>query len=148
MISLCKYNEVFLELSWSWLNDPEIKRLTNTPDFTKESQRLWFDNLNNTTGYFIWGLKIDKTPVGACGLKNLTNYDCEYWGYIGVKEHWGKGYGDQIILLLTEKAKILKVSSIWLKVRSDNQNAINLYKKHSFVIEKEDNTLLYMRKIL
>ena len=38
MLSLVEYTEEFLELSWLWLSDPEIKELTMTPDFTKKEQ--------------------------------------------------------------------------------------------------------------
>lgn len=40
-----EYDRATLECSYSWLNDPEIKFLTMTPDFTKESQENWFVSL-------------------------------------------------------------------------------------------------------
>lgn len=40
-ISLKLYNEDFLEKSWEWLNDEELKYLTMTPDFTRKDQNFF-----------------------------------------------------------------------------------------------------------
>ena len=37
-LSFGRFDEIFLEKSWHWLRDPEIKWLTMTPDFTREEQ--------------------------------------------------------------------------------------------------------------
>ena len=50
------YDESFLNLSWEWLNDSEIKQMTLTPDMTREGQRKWFENLNSRNDYHIWGI--------------------------------------------------------------------------------------------
>ena len=44
-IKLVDYTLDYLELSWKWLNDPEIKVLTNTPDFSLDQQLKWFNSL-------------------------------------------------------------------------------------------------------
>jgi hypothetical protein len=48
-----RYDERLLEHSWAWLQDPEIKRLTDTPDFTRTAQRSWFESLGGRTDYFL-----------------------------------------------------------------------------------------------
>ena len=80
MLSLVEYTEEFLELSWLWLSDPEIKELTMTPDFTKKEQLNFFKNIKSRSGYFIYGVSIDGVKVGACGLKNISANEGEYWG--------------------------------------------------------------------
>ena len=45
MTALVDYNIIFLDKSWYWLNDPEIKALTMTPDFSKEDQASYFKSL-------------------------------------------------------------------------------------------------------
>ena len=140
------YTHDFLELSWQWLNDPEIMKLTNTPHFTKENQQVWFDSLNKRLDYKIWGIDVDEIHVGVCGLKNITNNDGEYWGYIGEKKLWGKGIGTFVIMTLCNYAKSQNISSVWLTVIRENQRAINLYHKLGFINEEiEDNNLLKMR---
>ena len=38
-VTLEKFSEIFLKLSWDWLNDPEIRFLINGPDITKNGQK-------------------------------------------------------------------------------------------------------------
>jgi len=145
-VELVPYTEEFLDLSWIWLNDPEIKSLTNTPSFTKEEQISWFNSLPKRKDYKIWGIKLNGTPIGVCGLKNITDIDCEYWGYIGDKKHWGKGIGSKVMELLIEYAKDKNLQSIWLTVLEKNLRAIKLYEKYGFLFEtQEKNKLVKMR---
>jgi len=145
-IELVTYSEIFLELSWLWLNDNEIKQLINTSSFTRNEQRKWFETLKDREDYKIWGIDIDHIHVGVCGLKNITKYDCEYWGYIGEKEFWGKGIGSFIMKSLIEYSKNQELESIWLTVIESNIRAIGLYTKYGFKIEaKDENNLIKMR---
>lgn len=145
-IILVEFDQLFLDLSWIWLNDSELKRMTNTPDFTREFQKVWFKDINSKTNYLIWGIMHNNIPIGVCGLKNITNFDCEYWGYIGEKNFWGKGFGTVILKLMEEKAKIMKLQSIWLKVVNDNERAITLYNKNGYSKESNNSRLIKMRK--
>lgn len=131
-IELVNFSNKFLSLSWDWLNDEEVKKLTNTPNITKKSQEIWFNNLSEKSDYEIWGIIAEDKPIGACGLKNITEIDCEYWGYIGEKSFWGRGVGSMILSKLIEKAKQKQIKILWLKVLKDNIRAINLYKKYGF----------------
>jgi len=147
-VQLVKYTTTFLEYSWKWLSDPEIKRLTNTPSFSKESQIEWYNSIQSKTDYLIWGLEYQNNPIGVCGLKKITLEDCEYWGYIGEKEYWGKGIGKTMMNILEEKAKKLNLHSIWLQVLKENARAIALYEKSGYKIENEEGKLIFMRKVL
>lgn len=145
-IKIIYYDKKFLNLSWDWLNDSEIKKLTNTPDFKKEDQVKWFESLIAKKDYFIWGVTVDEKPIGVCGIKKITQEDCEYWGYIGEKEYWGKGIGKVIINLMEEEAKKLNLKSIWLQVLENNERAVALYKKTGYIAEKTESGLIFMRK--
>lgn len=151
MIKLEEYSEVYLELSWEWLNDKDIKALTNTPQFSKESQNVWFESLKNKTNYKIWGVSYDNIPIGVFGIKNIDTEDKvgEYWGYIGRKEYWGKGLGKQILLNLLNVAKDdLFLENIVLKVLIDNEVAINLYKKVGFnEVSRQDGLINMVKKL-
>lgn len=147
-IEIVKFDTTFLEYSWKWLNDPEIREMTNTPYFNKKEQENWYHRIHVTDSYLIWGIQIDKIPIGACGLKNISKIDCEYWGYIGEKEYWGNGVGSFILQKLIEKAFEMKIQSIWLKVLKSNKRAIRLYEKMEFSLEKESESFIYMRKRL
>lgn len=131
------FDKVFLEKSYEWLTDPEIKAMTCTPDITREEQEKWHQSLPYRKDYSIWGIKIDRSPIGAVGLKNI-DYEKgvgEYFGYIGEKQFWGMGIGTEMLIFIKEKAVALRLRSLELKVHPSNIRAIRLYKKFGFKYE-------------
>mgnify|MGYP001018314846 CR=1 FL=1 len=142
------YSTIYLENSWEWLNDFEIKNLTNTPNFSKEDQLSFYNLLPQKKDYYIRGIELDNKPIGVCGLKKITSEDAEYWGYIGVKEYWGKGIGKFIINYLIGIAKEKSLKSIYLHVIESNIRAIKLYVKIGFEVENTIDGLVKMRLIL
>lgn len=147
-VRLVTYDRSFLDHSWTWLNDSEIKKLTDTTDFTRETQKRWYDSLPSRNDYKIWGVMADKTSIGVCGLKKITREDCEYWGYIGEKDYWGKGIGRIITELMEKEARGLYLKSIWLQVLRENERAIRLYVKLGYIVESQGQELIFMRKYL
>ena len=143
-IDFVDYDASFLEKSWEWLNNPVIKSMTNTPDFTKDNQLAWFQSLQFKTDYFIKGIRFNNIAVGAVGLKNITTSDAEYWGYIGDSEYWGKGIGSEMLSFAIEKGKEKKLKKLYLKVVESNTRALNLYKKFCFKQRDGENDLVYM----
>ncbi|MEC5394202.1 GNAT family N-acetyltransferase [Bergeyella sp. RCAD1439] len=146
-ISFIVYNREVLEKSWEWLNDPEVKYLTMTPDFTKEEQLSWFNQLNNNSHYFVKGVLFQKQIIGVVGLKkiNLDEKTAEYFGYIGEKKYWGKGIGKEMMNFIKEYAKEkLGLNSLYLKVILDNTRAIKAYEKMGFREFRRDNNIIEM----
>lgn len=136
MPGIVDYNEIFLEKSWDWLNDPEIRSLTLTTEFSRDDQMKFFNSLADRKDYWIKGVVEDEVPVGAMGLKNIDHEsgNAEYWGYVGEKKYWGKGIGKFMLQMAVEKAKQLNLQSIYLHVAPFNQRAIALYKKKGFTL--------------
>lgn len=147
-IRFVDYSIEYLEHSWEWLNDSEIKKLTNTSDFSKEDQLSFFKSLPQKNDYLIKGIEFNYKPIGACGLKKITLVEAEYWGYIGEKEYWGKGIGKFIINYLIGIAKEKSLKSIYLHVIESNIRAIKLYVKIGFEVENTIDGLVKMRLIL
>lgn len=145
-LELVKFTIDYLEHSLRWLNDTETRKLTNSFPVSKEAQAKWFNGLKDRKNYIIWGVESESVPIGACGLKNLTVEECEYWGYIGEKEYRGKGFGERMVRLTEEKAREMSISVIWLKVLKENNRAVSLYKKLGYNIESETDTLFEMKK--
>jgi RimJ/RimL family protein N-acetyltransferase len=139
------FDERFLERSWHWLQDPEVKRLTMTPDFTREQQRRWFDRLPEMKDYQIWGLLCESSPIGAVGLKHIAGEEAEYWGYIGEREYWGAGLGAEMMKFILGKAKSLGLRELYLSVHKDNVRAVGLYSKAGFRTVGEIAGVLKMR---
>lgn len=145
-VKLVKFTVSFLQLSWEWFNDEELRYLTNTPVFTRDDQILWFNKISSMQNYRIWGIRADHVPVGACGIRNIENNEGEYWGYIGIKELRGKGIGSQVMILVEKEALKLKLKKLWLKVLPDNSAAITLYKKSGYTTADMKDNLLVMSK--
>lgn len=148
MIEFVEYSREFLEKSWEWLNDKEIKDITMTPDFTKEQQEKFFNSLPGRTDYLIKGILYDSVPVGACGMKNITEKDAEVWTYLGEKEFWGKGIGKEITKFLIQWAKDKGLESIYWKTYEWNERAKSLYIKSGCTIEKVENGIVLARFML
>ncbi len=140
------YDNTFLAKSWLWLNDPEIKKLTLTPDFSQDDQKDWFEKLPQKSDYLIWGVKINDEPIGVCGIKNLTEKEGEYWGYIGEKQFWNKGIGSKILDHIFVECKKRNIEYIFLKVWNQNLRALKLYEKYGFKIYQEAGETILMRK--
>ena len=147
-LQLVEYDRGFLDMSWIWLNDKQLKYLTMTPEFSREEQQAFFKNLPKRKDYFIKGVTYKEIPIGACGLKNIAGDQAELWLYIGDKEYWGKGLGEKIMLLLEREAVNLNVRKIYLKVLEENKAAIGLYKKLSYIDAKFNGNHILMEKIL
>jgi len=143
-IQFVAYDKVFLNKSWNWLNDSEIRKLVMSPKFTKEQQIQWFNSMNEHEDYLIWGIICEKVPIGVCGLKNITKNEGEYWGYIGEKSYWGKGIGKIMMNMVIDKAKEVKLKKVYLKVNKLNIRAIKLYNKSNFIIGNDDTDILLM----
>ncbi|MEJ7578416.1 MAG: GNAT family N-acetyltransferase [Pyrinomonadaceae bacterium] len=136
------YDERLLELSWSWLQDEEIRRLTMTPQFTKQEQITWFEGLRDRNDYLIWGIEAYGTLIGAFGIKGIDGESGEYWGYIGDKRFWGRGIGKWIVSEAIERAKEIGLKRLYLKVAEENSRAISLYQKFRFKMRiRKDHTL-------
>lgn len=143
------YDRCFFEKSRLWLEDDEVNRLTNTGILPDESTRLkWFDSLPSKKDYLIWGVSFEGHPIGACGLKHISDSKAEYWGYIGEKKLWGKGLGTLMLYNILQKAKELNVEELYLTVLEDNIRAITMYIKNGFIEESFSDGYIKMTKSL
>lgn len=139
-----QYTEEYLNKSMLWLNDPILKKLTNTPDFNKDMQMQWFKSLPQKTDYFIRGIRLDGVPIGACGLKHISNIDAELWCYIGEASVRGKGIGRKIMDYLIDSGRKFKLMFIKISVIPTNTIARHLYESYGFKKIGEDKQYVYM----
>lgn len=147
-IKFVEYSKSFLDLSFNWLSDSEIRFLTHTPVFSIDVQMQWFNSLPKKKDYYIRGILADEKPIGACGLKHITQVDGEYWGYIGEKEFWHKGIGKLMIAFIEEYARSLKLNQVYLKVISENTRAIQLYTGQGYIEDELNSGMIKMCKQL
>lgn len=147
-LMLVPYDKECLDLSWFWLNDPELRKLTIAPEFTREDQKKFFASLPGRTDYKAWGVALECNEIiGAAGLKNYRSTVAEYWGYIGKKECWGKGLGQFMVAAVEAEAHKLGFTELDLKVGADNGRAISLYRRIGFSIDERGSTAEFLRMV-
>jgi len=144
LLTFVPYDRRFLDCSFQWFQDGELRRLTNTPVVTRQQQETWFDSLPTRSDYQIWGVEFERRPIGACGIKHIAGTDAEYWGYIGDSTYWGRGLGRQMVGFCLEKAAEQGLARVWLTVDKDNQRAIGLYRNIGFKETGQANAMLRM----
>ena len=140
----CEFEKEMLPITYKWLHDNEIKKLTNTIDFSEEDQLRWFKKIKNSKDYKIWVIYFDGVPIGVFGVKNIINNEGEYWGFIGEKKYWGKGIGKWMIDESIYYCKKMDLKKVYLKVLKSNIRAMNLYKKKGFIIVSSDCEMVKM----
>ena len=144
IIKLNPFTRLFMDRSFEWLNDPEIRRLTDTPPVTREGQEKWFKSLNEKKDYVVWGVLYDDCPVGVCGIKHIQNSQGEYFGYLGEKSLWGKGIGAEMMRQAHTNALDHGIEQLSLTVLKENERAIRLYRKMGYILSWEDESFLHM----
>lgn len=127
-----EYGEKYKCLSWEWLNDPEIKTLTGTPDFTDAEQAAFFKSLPDREDYLCWGITYDGLPIGLYALKNIEKQQGDILLILGEKDYWNKGLGILLLDKLIEKARAKQWVSVNLQVEENNKRAIRLYENYGF----------------
>ena len=148
MLTFTAYDEHFLAMSWNWLNDPEIKHLTDTPSFTEEDQAAWFQGLRMRTDYKVWGMQLGERKIGVVGLKNICKVSAEVVGFIGEKDLWGRGLGAEMLAYAETQGAALGISVILAKVMADNSRAYRLFKSAGFVNLGTVSGRVWMAKLL
>ncbi len=147
-VAFVDFDKSFLKISYKWLNNAKIKKLTMTPDFTEKDQLVWYNSLKDNKSYKIWGVKYGKTPIGVCGLKKITDTEAEYWGYIGDDKYWGKGIGRLMMEHTFSYSRQIGLKRLYLNVWRENDRAIHLYKKLQFKEESRGDDTIKMTKTL
>lgn len=138
------YDERFLERSSEWLRDPELRFLTDTPVFTPETQRKWFEGLQDRSDYVVWGIQAGEEPIGAFGLKHMTAEEAEYWGYIGDRAFWGRGIGQWMLQQSADEARARGLSRLVLRVIPENVRARRAYERFGFESVSEGASVVVM----
>lgn len=149
-LQLKDFDITTLELSFNWLQDPQLKQLTESPEITTSAQMNWFRNLPFDDTYWIKAVYFNETSVGVVGLKKIDHLtkQAEYFGYIGDKQFWGQGIGQWMLDKCIERAIELALELIYLQVIVENITAINLYVKKGFKIKQFATGRYRMEKIL
>ena len=142
------FDKLTLDKSYEWLNDPEIKALTDSPQIDSIAQARWFSTLASRSDYKAWSVMRHGNPIGVVGLKRISRESAEYFGYIGEKSLWGRGIGGRMLEFAQDQAKILGLPRMELRVVVSNLRAIRLYLRAGFTHVSEQGGSYLMQKTI
>ena len=140
-IELRPINEEDSELVVKWRNSTQVKQFfIYQKDISIAEQHRWIDT-KVKTGKVIQFIIVEKAtnkPIGSVYFRDI-DYDmhkAEYGIFIGEASARGKGYGTQAAELMIAYAfEKLNLHRIYLRVLSENKQAITSYKKAGFLQE-------------
>lgn len=124
------------EIYTVWLNDQEVvDNLTLASSvITVNEEKEILKKLSKEHNYAIIDTETNRLigNIGFMDIDHLHN-TAELGIFIGDKDYWGKGYGQEAIVLLLDYAyKKLNLNNILLRVYSFNERAIACYNKVGF----------------
>ncbi len=119
-----------------WLNDTEVSQYLQivSQNISLYSEKEFMPKLIKSHVYSIVDLNTD-TLIGNCGLLGIDhlNRTAEIGIFIGNKDYWSRGYGEEAMKLLLGYAfNFLNLRNIMLQVYSFNERAVTCYKKIGF----------------
>lgn len=101
-----------------------------------EEEAQFLASFENSDRNAMYLAKSDGRLVGDASFSSSPRERLRHRGQLAIsviKEAWGKGIGNALMLKIIEFAKdTAGVDLIQLEVRSDNERAIKLYQKHGF----------------
>jgi RimJ/RimL family protein N-acetyltransferase len=133
-LQLVAFSRTFLEHSYHWLKDPEIKALTMAPDFSREQQEHFYETLPSREDYWIKGINYEDRPAGACGLRQIDKQkqEAEYFAYLGDKSLWDKKLGPEIFEQTLVETQDINLKKVYVWVHAQNPRALKHFANLGF----------------
>jgi len=136
-----------------WMNDPLVnKYLESGGDYTFEKLKLFLEE-NEKKNILFWAIHLKSSNKHIGNIKidpvNLITKSGEYGILMGDKTNWSKGYAKEASLrIISYCFNELSLNKITLGVVEHNENAVFLYKKIGFKVDKVvKGTKIYDTKI-
>lgn len=135
-----------LDVCTRWAADPEVMRHVIQETKTADEEKEWLENaLQDKDHKVLIICDENMKPIGTCGIHfiatdpSLRNEEGLSIGImIGEKSAWGKGYGPEVMTVLSEHVyKEYGTNRVWLTVDTVHTRAIQAYKKAGFIIVRE-----------
>lgn len=126
-------------VSWKWRNDPKVWKYTGSkPDkpITYAIELEWIKKVLQRQNEIRFAICERETGnyIGNVQLTDINGYDAAFHIFIGDKQSWGRGYGTEATCLMLKYGfNVLKLQSIWLDVKKENNAAIKAYEKAGFL---------------
>lgn len=138
--------EADAELFARWMRDSEFVRLMDTDParlMSIENHKQWLEKelleeKSKDEMFFMIRTQQEEKTIGLIGLDGIRWVHGDAWIGIGLgeREHWGKGYGTDAMLVMQRYAfDELNLHRLSLTVFEYNQRAIRSYEKAGFIVE-------------
>ena len=104
-------------------------------DLTIDKEEKILENISNSDKSIFLLVCLEDDIIGVGNITAKTNNRMKHKAELGItikKEYWGQGIGKNLLTKLIEFSKKSGLEAIELRVRSDNERAINLYNKFDF----------------
>lgn len=138
-ISLVNSNDAEEILNYTKIIGGESDFITFGPEgvpYTLEEEKKMLSKYNEQSLYPMFIGRIEGEVVTLANLGGTDRERLRHNAEIGIsviKKYWNQGVGKAMMQVLIEHAKATKIiENIYLKVRSDNHNAIHLYEAFGF----------------
>jgi RimJ/RimL family protein N-acetyltransferase len=120
-----------------WSQDPEVSAYLES-DYPQDLDEVpeWFQKIKTNRQNKRWAIDTkDGVLIGDVELDHITwrNKEAELRICIGDKRYWNKGYGSEVISIISAYAfDKMKLQRIYLRVFADNTRAVKCYLKSGF----------------
>ena len=126
--------------AYVWINDPGVtEHIAVRYPLSMASEEQWAARAAMQNAFpdvaFAIELRESGEHIGNCGLHGVSaeDRDAELGVMVGVKEHWGKGYGfDALRTLIGFGFRDMNLRRIGLRVDANHPRAIALYERLGF----------------
>ena len=130
------------EMLWKMFSTLSEESASNLlPPFTRERVESWTSNINYNEVLAIVAVieeNGEQRIVGDASLKFNPHEALKHKAELGITVHddyQSMGIGTALLQHILDIARMKKLSKVWLQVSTDNDRAINMYKKAGFEIE-------------
>ncbi len=123
-----------------WLNDLQVAMNMDIVDqqISLYREKDILENMIRKGEYIFGIIDMDTNKlIGNCGLHEINQKDqsCILGIFIGEKDYWNQGYGEEASTLILDYAfSVLNMHNVSLKVFEFNKRAVRCYEKCGFKI--------------
>jgi [ribosomal protein S5]-alanine N-acetyltransferase len=133
-----------------WVNDAEVTRTLERfyRPINLQTEVDFIERIYKSEHDVVLGIAVKDTDalIGITGLHQMDfkHRHTVFGIFIGEKGEWGKGYGTEVTMLMTEYAfETLNLNRVGLEVYEDNERGIRAYERVGFKQEGVLRRMMY-----
>ena len=113
-------------------NTPEVRRQCfKNKIVVKGEHQEWMKMVLEDPDWSVYVVVVDQLPIGRAQVHRVSSSIAEI-SYALHPQHWGKGYGKEILDMVQQRVKELKCVVMAASVRATNTRSHRLLSKYGF----------------